>query len=39
MCRWVSIALTTVLVRAATIPLLVYQFKAERRFNVTNSLQ
>ncbi|KAM0881250.1 hypothetical protein ACQ4PT_033069 [Festuca glaucescens] len=30
---WASIALTTVLVRTATIPLLVHQFKAERTFN------
>ncbi|XP_051183663.1 mitochondrial inner membrane protein OXA1-like [Lolium perenne] len=30
---WASIALTTVLVRAATIPLLVRQFKAERTIN------
>ncbi|KAK1653617.1 hypothetical protein QYE76_071422 [Lolium multiflorum] len=30
---WASIALTAVLVRAATIPLLVRQFKAERTFN------
>ncbi|KAM0926572.1 hypothetical protein ACQ4PT_003601 [Festuca glaucescens] len=30
---WASIALATVLVRAATIPLLVHQFKAERTFN------
>ena len=39
MCRWATIALTTLLIRLLTVPLLINQMKSTMKLNVMHALQ
>ena len=39
MCRWATIALTTLLIRLLTVPLLINQLKSMMKLNVMHALQ